>query len=50
MQSNAAVFRTGETLQEGKKLIDDCYQSMKDLKVTDKVCEKKTKSIIQNQI
>eukprot|EP01114_Cavostelium_apophysatum_P001979 TRINITY_DN1172_c0_g1_i1.p1 TRINITY_DN1172_c0_g1~~TRINITY_DN1172_c0_g1_i1.p1 ORF type:complete len:536 (-),score=164.99 TRINITY_DN1172_c0_g1_i1:720-2327(-) len=36
MQNNAAVFRTGDTLKEGVKLIDECYQSMKDLKVTDR--------------
>src|SRR5690349_6634932 len=35
MQNNAAVFRNGEVLQEGVKLIDNCYASMKDIKVSD---------------
>eukprot|EP01089_Gocevia_fonbrunei_P009478 TRINITY_DN2178_c0_g1_i1.p1 TRINITY_DN2178_c0_g1~~TRINITY_DN2178_c0_g1_i1.p1 ORF type:complete len:660 (-),score=176.51 TRINITY_DN2178_c0_g1_i1:56-1978(-) len=35
MQSNAAVFRTQETLEEGVKLIDEVYQLSKDLKTFD---------------
>ncbi len=36
MQTNCAVFRTGEVMQEGMKLIDDVYKSMPDIKVTDR--------------
>ena len=36
MQSNAAVFRTGEVLEEGCKLIGDVYQSYSEVKVTDR--------------
>jgi succinate dehydrogenase (ubiquinone) flavoprotein subunit len=36
MQNNAAVFRDGPVLKEGVKLMDDVYQEMKDLKVTDR--------------
>eukprot|EP00899_Mesostigma_viride_P025344 jgi/Mesvir1/5995/Mv00744-RA.1 len=36
MQNNAAVFRTQETLEEGCTLIDECYKSIEDLKVTDR--------------
>jgi succinate dehydrogenase/fumarate reductase flavoprotein subunit len=36
MQSNASVFRTGEVLTEGVKLIDECFNLHKDAKVTDK--------------
>jgi len=36
MQRHAAVFRTQETLQEGCDLMDDCYESFKDVKVTDR--------------
>jgi succinate dehydrogenase (ubiquinone) flavoprotein subunit len=36
MQNNAAVFRTGETLLEGKKKIDEVYQMLKDIKTTDR--------------
>jgi succinate dehydrogenase (ubiquinone) flavoprotein subunit len=36
MQNNAAVFRNGEVLQEGVKLIDECARSLPDVKVTDK--------------
>lgn len=37
MQDNAAVYRTQETLAEGKKLIDQTVQTfMKDVKVADK--------------
>lgn len=35
MQDNAAVYRTQETLAEGKVLIDQTVQSFKDVKVTD---------------
>ncbi|HWV54993.1 succinate dehydrogenase flavoprotein subunit [Pseudorhodoplanes sp.] len=36
MQNNCAVFRTGETLQEGHKLIHEVYGGMPDLHVTDR--------------
>jgi succinate dehydrogenase / fumarate reductase flavoprotein subunit len=36
MQGHAAVFRTGESLDEGVKLIDEVWDSMDDLKVTDR--------------
>src|SRR6202162_3600387 len=36
MQSNCAVFRTGEVLEEGHKLIHDVYDSMPDLRITDR--------------
>jgi succinate dehydrogenase / fumarate reductase flavoprotein subunit len=36
MQNNAAVFRTGEVLEEGDKLIAGVYDSFKDLKVSDR--------------
>ncbi|RUL66226.1 succinate dehydrogenase flavoprotein subunit [Dyella dinghuensis] len=36
MQKDAAVFRTGETLQEGSKKIGDVYDSFKDVKVSDR--------------
>jgi succinate dehydrogenase / fumarate reductase flavoprotein subunit len=36
MQSNCAVFRTGETLQEGHKLIHETYSGMPDVHVTDR--------------
>nr|VFJ89371.1 MAG: succinate dehydrogenase subunit A [Candidatus Kentron sp. H]VFJ91151.1 MAG: succinate dehydrogenase subunit A [Candidatus Kentron sp. H]VFJ97479.1 MAG: succinate dehydrogenase subunit A [Candidatus Kentron sp. H] len=36
MQSNAAVFRTAETLEEGVKLIAEVWESMKDIKVSDR--------------
>ncbi|MBL8568989.1 MAG: succinate dehydrogenase flavoprotein subunit [Phreatobacter sp.] len=36
MQSNCAVFRTGEVLQEGKKLIHDVWQGASDIGVTDR--------------
>ncbi|ACT58005.1 succinate dehydrogenase flavoprotein subunit [Hirschia baltica] len=35
MQSNCAVYRTGETLEEGVTKIAECYESMPDLAVTD---------------
>jgi succinate dehydrogenase / fumarate reductase flavoprotein subunit len=36
MQSNCAVFRTGEVLEEGRELIDDIWRGMGDLHVTDR--------------
>ncbi|XP_034246198.1 succinate dehydrogenase [ubiquinone] flavoprotein subunit, mitochondrial [Thrips palmi] len=36
MQTNAAVFRTAESLQEGCRQMDDIYKHVKDLKVTDR--------------
>eukprot|EP01039_Chlorochromonas_danica_P007964 gene7964-8784_t len=36
MQDNAAVYRTQETLFEGKQLIDETVKQMKDVKVTDR--------------
>lgn len=36
MQKHAAVFRTQELLEEGCKKIDDCYESFKNVKVTDR--------------
>merc|ERR1712146_522609 len=36
MQDNAAVYRTQETLAEGKDLIDKTVGSFKDVSVTDK--------------
>ena len=36
MQNNCAVFRTGEVLEEGHKLIHDVYAGMADLRVTDR--------------
>lgn len=36
MQSNCAVFRTGETLEEGHRLIHDVYSGMPDIRVTDR--------------
>ena len=36
MQSNCAVFRTGEVLAEGKALIHQVWQKADDLKVTDR--------------
>ena len=36
MQSNAAVFRTGESLDEGVKLIDEVWESMTDIGVSDR--------------
>ena len=38
MQSNAAVFRTQETLEEGCRLIDDAVASFADVKVRAWVC------------
>ncbi|MEI7038008.1 succinate dehydrogenase flavoprotein subunit [Fulvimonas yonginensis] len=36
MQKDAAVFRTGETLAEGKRKISEVYESFKDVGVTDR--------------
>ena len=36
MQSNCAVFRTGEVLEEGHKLIHDVFAGVPDLRVTDR--------------
>ncbi|WP_237152623.1 succinate dehydrogenase flavoprotein subunit [Oryzibacter oryziterrae] len=36
MQNNCAVFRTGDVLEEGVKLINDCWAAGSDLKVTDR--------------
>ncbi len=36
MQNNAAVFRTGDVLEEGMELIGEAYQSMNDLSVSDR--------------
>jgi len=36
MQSDAAVFRTGDTLAEGQKRIDEVYASFADVGVTDR--------------
>ena len=36
MQSNAAVFRTGEVLEEGCRLIDECRETMGDIRVSDR--------------
>ena len=36
MQNNCAVFRTGEVLEEGVKLIADVYSGLPDISVTDR--------------
>jgi succinate dehydrogenase / fumarate reductase flavoprotein subunit len=36
MQSNCAVFRTGEVLEEGKGLIKEVWDQMADIRVTDR--------------
>ncbi len=36
MQSNCAVFRTGEVLEEGKKKLDECWSGMRDIGVSDR--------------
>jgi succinate dehydrogenase / fumarate reductase flavoprotein subunit len=36
MQTNCAVFRTGEVLNEGRKLIDDVLSGVPDIRVTDR--------------
>ncbi|HTV27240.1 MAG TPA: succinate dehydrogenase/fumarate reductase flavoprotein subunit, partial [Xanthobacteraceae bacterium] len=36
MQNNCAVFRTGEVLQEGSKLIHDVFTGIADVRVSDR--------------
>ena len=36
MQSNCAVFRTGDVLEEGRSLINNVYEGMPDIGVTDR--------------
>jgi succinate dehydrogenase / fumarate reductase flavoprotein subunit len=36
MQNNCAVFRTGEVLQEGHKLIHDTFAATSDVRITDR--------------
>jgi succinate dehydrogenase / fumarate reductase, flavoprotein subunit len=36
MQTNCAVFRTGEVLEEGHKLIHDVFAGVPDVRVTDR--------------
>jgi succinate dehydrogenase / fumarate reductase flavoprotein subunit len=36
MQSNCAVFRTGEVLEEGKRKLAECWSGMKDIAVSDR--------------
>jgi len=36
MQTNCAVYRTGEVLEEGQKLIHDVWRASADIKVTDR--------------
>jgi succinate dehydrogenase / fumarate reductase flavoprotein subunit len=36
MQNNAAVFRTGETLEEGVKLIHEVWSAFDDVRVSDR--------------
>ncbi len=36
MQNNCSVFRTGDVLEEGKRLIDVVYKRMTDIKITDR--------------
>ena len=36
MQSHCTVFRTGDVMSEGKKLISQVYSSMQDIKTTDR--------------
>jgi succinate dehydrogenase / fumarate reductase flavoprotein subunit len=36
MQANCAVFRTGEVLEEGHKLIHDVWRGSEEVKVTDR--------------
>jgi len=36
MQTNAAVFRTQETLEEGCKLMANLYTELKDIKLFDR--------------
>lgn len=36
MQNNCAVFRTGEVLEEGRELIADVWQQIRDVRITDR--------------
>ncbi|MCA3633844.1 MAG: succinate dehydrogenase flavoprotein subunit [Methylobacterium sp.] len=36
MQANCAVYRTGETLEEGSKLIHEVWKGIEDIRVTDR--------------
>ncbi|MGQ0526533.1 MAG: succinate dehydrogenase flavoprotein subunit [Alphaproteobacteria bacterium] len=36
MQNHAAVFRTGEILDEGVRIIDECFAQLADVQVTDR--------------
>lgn len=36
MQNNAAVFRDGPTLKEGVQKVQECYDNMADLKLSDR--------------
>jgi succinate dehydrogenase / fumarate reductase flavoprotein subunit len=36
MQSDASVFRTGDTLKKGQRAIDEIYKGMSDISVTDR--------------
>jgi succinate dehydrogenase / fumarate reductase, flavoprotein subunit len=36
MQNNCAVFRTGDVLAEGRKLIHEVYDGVSDIRVTDR--------------
>ena len=36
MENNCAVFRTGEMLEEGSKLIHEAYDAVPDVKITDR--------------
>jgi succinate dehydrogenase / fumarate reductase flavoprotein subunit len=36
MQQDAAVFRTGETLEQGKKAVHSIYDGIKDIKISDR--------------
>ena len=36
MQSNCAVFRTGEVLQEGSNLIHEVFEGVSDIRVSDR--------------
>lgn len=38
MQNNAAVFRSGEILEEGCTKLDSLYKDLKDVKVCIKLC------------
>jgi len=36
MQNHASVFRTAQVLQEGCKAMDECYESLEDVKISDR--------------